>query len=90
MFIADAGPQLVFTLCQNTQYPVQDFRAIHPGSLHVGMMVAEVDAAKELLTKAGGTLIELHHSPQGDAFLVMRDPWGFPLHLLKRVKPLLK
>ena len=90
VFTADAGKRLMFELFQFKQYPVQDFRAIHPGSLHVGIMVDDIDTARDLLTRAGATVVELHHSAQGDSFLVMRDPWGFPLHVLKRVKPILK
>ena len=87
---ADAGKHLVFALHRLPQYPVQDFRSIHPGSLHVALMVANIDAASDLLSKAGATIVELHHTRPGDAILVMRDPWGFPLHVLKRVTPMLK
>jgi len=35
-------------------------------------------------------MVEMHNTSQGDSVLVLRDPWRLPLHLLKRVNPMLK
>ena len=90
IFTSDAGKNLMLELYQFTQYPVQDFRTINPFSVHFGIMTSDVAKAQSHLMKAGATMVEMHNTSQGDSVLVMRDPWGFPLHLLKRVNPMLK
>jgi uncharacterized glyoxalase superfamily protein PhnB len=42
------------------------------------------------LVKAGATVAKpLSGSDTGDSVVTLRDPWGLPIQLVKRAKPLL-
>jgi uncharacterized glyoxalase superfamily protein PhnB len=90
-FIADAGNNMMFELFNNSGYPVLDMYKIHPLSIHIAFVVDDVRAARNGLIAAGATLVDdITIGPTGDEILMLRNPWGVPLQIIKRAKPMLK
>ena len=90
IFSSDAGKHLMFELYHFPQYPIVDFQKLNPFSMHVAFATNNVAGARDGLTKGGASFIEFHNTAQGDSVLVLRDPWGMPIHIVKRVKPMLQ
>ena len=89
-FIADAAGHVVFELYHNRRAAQPDYRSMHPLMLHVAFAVEDVAQTQARLLAAGAT----HESgpdvaSSGDVFAMLRDPFGLPLQLVRRVQPLL-
>jgi catechol 2,3-dioxygenase-like lactoylglutathione lyase family enzyme len=91
MFIADAGKNMMYELYQNKDIPILQFDSVGYQSLHVAFMVNDIKQVKETLIAAGAKVAEdAKQIPSGDAVMMLRDPWGLPIQLVKRVNPMLK
>jgi len=90
-FLADAGGHMMLELYQNMLHPVLDFPNVSYMSVHLAFMAVDVVAAKERLVAKGATIAEdLSTTPSGDQIVMMRDPWGLAVQLVKRVAPMLE
>lgn len=90
-FLADAGEHMMLELYQNTQHPLLDLPNVSSMSVHLAFVATDVVAAKEKLLAKGATIAEdLSTTPSGDQVLMMRDPWGLSVQLVKRVVPMLE
>ena len=75
---------------RNPQVPVPDYASVGPLAMHLAVISSAPAADRDRLLKAGATLAEdLSTNPAGDQFVMLRDPWGIPLQLVKRVTPML-
>ncbi len=91
MFVADAGRNMMMELYQDAEYPAIDFTTVNYNSTHLAFMVGDIESAKAQLTAAGATVAEdILKTPGGDFVLMLRDPWGMPLQLVKRVASMVK
>jgi uncharacterized glyoxalase superfamily protein PhnB len=91
MFIADTEKNMMFELYQQQDYPVVDFTTISHMSIHIAFMVPDVQQTQKSLVAAGATVVENgSKKSSGDIVAMLRDPWGLPIQLVKRVKPMLK
>src|SRR5438105_3010907 len=89
-FLADAGGRVVVEIYNNPLAPIPDYPALHPLHLHLAFMSSDLEKDRDRLLKAGATVAEeMITTPAGDKLIMLRDPWGFPIQLCKRVKPLL-
>jgi catechol 2,3-dioxygenase-like lactoylglutathione lyase family enzyme len=87
-FLADSAGASLLELYAGT-LPVPDYRAMDPALLHVAFAAADVEAARARLIAAGAAAIgEVTETPAGDAFAMLRDPWGLALQLVRRARPL--
>ena len=90
-FLVDGGEHMMFELYQNSRHPVLDFPNMSSMSVHLAYVVTNVAAAKEGLLAKGATIAEdLATTPSGDHVLMIRDPWGLSVQLVKRVVPILE
>jgi uncharacterized glyoxalase superfamily protein PhnB len=91
MMVADAGKNLMLELYHNTKAPDLNFAEISHNATHLAFMVPDITAAKAQCVSAGATVVEdILKTPGGDFVLMLRDPWGEPLQLVKRVSPMVK
>jgi glyoxylase I family protein len=91
MLVADAGKNLMLELYHNAKAPDLVFGDINHNATHLAFMVPDITAAKAQLVGAGATVVEdILKTPGGDFVLMLRDPWGEPLQLVKRAVPMLK
>jgi uncharacterized glyoxalase superfamily protein PhnB len=67
-----------------------DYRAMDSLMLHVAFCSEDPAADRDRLVSAGATVEEdLSSNPAGDALVMLRDPWGFAIQLVRRGTPML-
>ncbi len=83
-FLADAGGTVVFELYNNENAGRIDFAATDPLALHVAFEVEDPRAAAEELVAAGATVAEKYKEVGDDSMIMLRDPYGVGLQLVRR------
>ena len=59
-------------------------------TLHLAFEADDADASAARLLAAGATSDgEMIRAPSGDVIANLRDPWGFPIQLAHRGKPMI-
>ena len=80
---------MVIEVYHNPAASIPEYPAQSPLILHLAFAVPDVAAARDRLVQAGATLAEdVSTTPSGDELAMLRDPWGFPLQLVKRQVPM--
>jgi uncharacterized glyoxalase superfamily protein PhnB len=60
-----------------------------PLVLHLAFAVEDVGGARARLLAAGASPVgEVAVTPEGDQMAMLRDPWGFPIQVVKRARPM--
>ena len=89
-FLLDGAGAVMLEVYRNPQVPVPDYPHMNPVLMHLAFISGDLAADRDRLLKAGAKLVEdLITSPAGDQFVMVRDPWGIPLQLAKRLEPML-
>ena len=84
-----AGPVLI-EIYQSTSAPTPDYTAMHPAQLHLAFVSENLKADRDRLVAAGAKIVDDYFTnPAGDQLLMLRDPWGIGLQLVKRATPML-
>jgi glyoxylase I family protein len=86
-FLADDSGRVIFEVYSNTAAPYPDFEAAHPLCFHVAFIADDPSAVRTRLVAAGATPAYEETLPDGSFLIMVRDPWGIPLQLVKRVTP---
>ncbi len=84
-FLADSSGHVIIEVYNNPAAPIPDYPSMPPQVLHLAFAVADVKETRDRLVQAGATVAEdfsITHA--GDELAMLRDPWGFPLQLVKR------
>lgn len=87
-FLADDTGRTVVELYGNPKAPVPDYRAQHPLVFHLAVVATDAKADRARLEQAGATLFLDEPQPDGSLLIMLRDPWGVPLQLCQRTKPM--
>jgi glyoxylase I family protein len=88
-FLADAAGRTVVEIYSNTADPVPDYASQHPARLHFAFHTDDPDGSRQALIAAGATPVDEQTAPDGSRLIMLRDPWGLALQLVKRTTPLL-
>ena len=89
-FLLDGSRSAMLELYRNPRQPVPDYAAMDPILIHLAFLSDNVKADRDRLTAAGATIVEdVSTTPAGDDIMMMRDPWGLSLQLVKRANPML-
>ena len=65
--------------------PVPDYAAMPPAVLHLAFYAEDVAAEAARLVAAGAVRAgDAGRNSAGDEFLMLRDPWGVPIQLVRR------
>jgi catechol 2,3-dioxygenase-like lactoylglutathione lyase family enzyme len=89
-FLADSSGQVMIEIYNNTSAPMPDYASMDLLVLHLAFMADDVPGTYRRLLAAGATpLNEPYVIESGDQIAVVRDPWGFPVQLVKRAKPMI-
>ena len=89
-FVMDGSGDAMMELYNNPIVTVPDYRAMHPMVLHVAFVSANPRADRDRLVAAGATVEDSYtQTPAGDELVMLRDPWGVALQLVKRTDPML-
>lgn len=89
-FLADETGRVFLELYSNPTDAFPDYRAQHPLRLHLAFAVSDAKGERARLEAAGATLAVEEPQPDGSLLIMMRDPWGVPVQLCQRTRPLLK
>ncbi|MBN1250396.1 MAG: VOC family protein [Anaerolineae bacterium] len=87
-FLADVTGRVIFELYANPKAVIPDYASQHPLVLHLAFAVEDVDKTKAHLLEAGATEFSDETQANGSRLVMLRDPWGVPLQLVKRTVPL--
>jgi hypothetical protein len=87
-FLADLHATVLEIYC-NPPDKVPDYQNMDPLSFHLAFASADPVTDSKRLVAAGAVLVDEAHLPDGSHLIMLRDPWGIPLQLCKRVKNLL-
>ena len=66
-----------------------DYRKADPLVIHLAFCVDDVRGERDRLVRAGAAVVDdFAVTPSGDEMAMLRDPWGFPIQLVHRAKPM--
>ncbi len=88
-FLADESGQMTLEFYNNPPDQVPDYANMNPLLLHVAFVSNDPTQDKAKLLEAGATLVS-DDNTNGLHLVMLRDPWGLPLQLCKRTKPMLR
>jgi glyoxylase I family protein len=88
-FLADATGRILLEIYNNPKVQCPDYRNTDPLIIHLAFAVDDVPAERDRLLAAGATVAdEVTTTDAGDEMCMLRDPWGFPIQILKRAEPM--
>lgn len=87
-FLADETGRVIIEFYTNPAAAVTDYAAAHPLCFHIAFVADDPGATQQRLEKAGAKFFAEDDLPDGSRLIMMRDPWGVPLQLCHRAKPL--
>ncbi len=86
-FLSDNQRKTAIEIYYNPDAPVPDYHSQSHLVYHNAFSTDDLDATKTRLLEAGASFVEDINLPNGTRLLMLRDPWGVPLQLVKRVDP---
>jgi catechol 2,3-dioxygenase-like lactoylglutathione lyase family enzyme len=84
-FLADQTGRTCLEIYTNPAAPIPDYAGQDPLVYHHAFAVSDPEEARDALLQAGATLHGEDHLPDGSRLIMMRDPWGIPLQLVRRM-----
>lgn len=87
-FLTDSSGRTVVEIYSNPSAKIPDYNLMHPLEFHFAFTVNDIRHIKEKLISAGATLVEDFMLEDGSHIIMLRDPFGIPLQLCRRAKPL--
>jgi len=90
-FLKDGSGASMLELYRNPRVAVPDYAQMDPMLVHVAFVTDDPAADRDRLVAAGATIVEdLNITPAGDQIMMLRDPWGVALQLVKRKEPMIR
>ena len=89
-FLLDVAGSVMIEVYRNPRVGVPDYASMDPLLLHLAFLSNDPTSDRDRLVAAGATVAEdLKTTPAGDQLLMLRDPWGVGLQLVKRAQGML-
>lgn len=89
-FLADSNGSVMLEIYRNPAVGVPDYKNVDPLYMHVAYVSNNPAADRDRLAQDGAVMIDdLTTTPSGDVIVMLRDPWGVPIQLVKRAKPMI-
>jgi glyoxylase I family protein len=90
-FIADDSGRVMLEIYRNPMVALPDYAAADPLILHLAYVCDDVRGTLDRLVAAGATVLSAPQTaPNGDELAILRDPWGVPIQLARRAKPMVE
>ncbi len=84
-FLADSSGSGLVEIYRNDNLPVPDYRSMDPLVIHLAFASEDVAGLRARLLGAGATAEgDVTVSAGGDELAMVRDPWGFPVQIVRR------
>jgi catechol-2,3-dioxygenase len=89
-FLLDSAGSVMLEIYRNPRANVPDYHAIDPLLIHLAFVSTDPAADRNRLVSAGAKVADdLATTPAGDQIVMLRDPWGIAVQLVKRAEPML-
>jgi glyoxylase I family protein len=89
-FLADKSGHVIIEVYNNPAASIPDYSKMNPLHLHLAFVVSDMTAERDRLVKAGATVVDdISTTHAGDEIAMLRDPWSFPIQLVKRAQAML-
>jgi glyoxylase I family protein len=89
-FLMDTAGSVMLEIYRNPKVSVPDYSRIDPLLLHLAFVSVNLPNDRDRLVQAGAKVVEdFSTTPAGDQLVMLRDPWGVSLQLVKRAVPML-
>src|SRR4051794_16741429 len=89
-FLLDENKRVMLEIYRNPKASVPDYTTIDPLLLLLAFLTKDPVADRDRLVKAGATVVDdISTTEAGDELLMLRDPWGVALQLVKRASPMI-
>ena len=89
-FLPDSSGSVMLEIYRNPAASIPDYRKADPLLMHVAYVSNNPAAERDQLVQVGAVVVDdLTTTAAGDAIVMLRDPWGVPIQLVKRAKPML-
>lgn len=89
-FLMDGSGDAMMELYCNPKVAVPDYQAMDPLLVHIAFVSADPQRDRDRLVAAGASVVDDYtKTPAGDELVMLRDPWGIALQLVKRASPML-
>ena len=89
-FLADSADDVMLEVYHNPEAATPDYSRVNPLVIHLAFASDDVPGDTARLLAAGATpATEPAVLDTGDEIAIVRDPWGFPVQLVKRAEPML-
>jgi catechol 2,3-dioxygenase-like lactoylglutathione lyase family enzyme len=86
-FLSDDTGRVILEVYSNPAAPYPDYKAAHPLCFHVAFVADDPSAIRTRLVAAGASPAYEETLPDGSFLIMVRDPWGIPLQLVRRATP---
>jgi catechol 2,3-dioxygenase-like lactoylglutathione lyase family enzyme len=86
-FLADSSGRVICEIYTNEAASTPEYAERDPLVFHWAFEPPDVDDTRESLVDAGAELVSDELLEDGSHLVMLRDPWGIPLQLVKRAKP---
>jgi len=89
-FLTDSSGSIMLEFYHNPRVLVPNYRTMDPLLVHIAFVSESLERDRDRLLKAGANIAEdLTTSAGGDQLIMLRDPWGVALQLVKRAEPMI-
>lgn len=87
-FLADDSGRTILEIFTNPSATIPDYAHQHWLVFHWALVSRNLEADIARLERAGATVAIVEDIPDGSRVVMMRDPWGVPFQLCRRVTPM--
>jgi uncharacterized glyoxalase superfamily protein PhnB len=88
-FLADSNGSVMMEIYNHPRLETPDYRNMDSLLLHVAFCSDDPATDRDRLVAAGATVEEdITTTPADDVLVMLRDPWGFAIQLVRRAKPM--
>lgn len=89
-FLSDYSGAIMIEIYNNPPDQVPDYSLMDPLLVHLAFLSENPTKDKAALIIEGATFVDEVFLEDGSHLVMLRDPWGLPLQLCKRGRPMLK
>ncbi len=86
-FLGDQEGRTCIEIYQNDTAEIPDYANQSHLVYHHAFAVDQMEETRDKLLTAGASFVEDINLPNGTRLIMLRDPWGIPLQLVKRKDP---
>lgn len=86
-FLSDDTGRVILEVYSNPAAPFTDYRSAHPLCFHVAFVADDPNSVRARLVAAGAAPAYEETLPDGSFLIMVRDPWGIPIQLVRRATP---